>query len=233
MKVISFSVWGNSPSFLEGAIENAHLARTVYPGWTPRIYCRDDVPQHYRDNLEALGAQVVIKHETRGSWEGLFWRFHPVFDPKVTHTIVRDCDSRLTVREAVAVNEWLLSEKTFHTMRDHIEHTTVPIMGGMWGSVYWPVLGKLLEDWPDCGAKGDDQNFLAQRIWMRVRADALVHDRWPEGTDYDISEKDPLYKVFKYRPKEFHGEHDIRPFPEHEPVDAKFGAHVGDRVPAL
>lgn len=233
MKVVSFSVWGGKPEFLEGAVENAHLVRTVYPGWTARIYCRDDVPQHYRQKFEALGAQVIVKHETRGSWEGLFWRFHPVFDPKVSHTIVRDCDSRVTVREAVAVSEWLLTSKSLHTMRDHIEHTTVPIMGGMWGCVHWPVMNQLLDEWPRFSEKGDDQAFLMQKVWPRMREDSLVHDRWPEGTDYDISEKDPLYKVFKYRPVEFHGEHALRSFPAHEPVDPKFGAHVGDRVPAL
>jgi len=230
MKIISFSVWGNDPTFLDGAVANAHLTDVIYPGWVCRIYCRDDVPHHYREKFEALDAQVVVMQETRGAWEGLFWRFFPIFDPQVTHTIVRDCDSRINVREKKAVAEWLLSTKELHAMRDHIEHTTVPIMGGMWGCRYWPVMEDLIRTWTAFGAKGDDQAFLQQKVWPRMREQAMVHDQWPEGTDVDISEKDPLYKVFKYRPTEFHGDHLLLPFPPDAIMDPKFGAHVGDRV---
>ena len=47
--------------------------------------------------------------------------------------ISRDLDSRINDRELAAVHEWLESNKTLHSMRDHPWHT-VPIMGGGWGS---------------------------------------------------------------------------------------------------
>lgn len=230
MNVISFSVWGTDPSFLGGAVQNFVEAPHIYPGWRPRIYCRDDVPKIYLDRYAELGAQVIVMPQTLGDWEGLFWRFFPIFDPNVGRTIVRDCDSRINKREAVAVGEWMGTARPLHAMRDHIEHTTVPIMGGMWGCTYWPVLSDLICAWTKFGEKGNDQEFLAAKVWPRMREQALVHDRWPEGTDVDISEKDPLYKVFKYRPTEFHGEHLLLPFPPDAIMDPSYGAHVGDRV---
>ena len=59
-----------------------------------------------------------------------------IFTPlhfQVSVTMSRDLDSRVTEREAAAVHEWLKSNKTLHSMRDHPWHT-VPIMGGGWGS---------------------------------------------------------------------------------------------------
>jgi hypothetical protein len=44
----------------------------------------------------------------------------------------RDLDSALTQRERDAVNVWLASNKSFHSMRDHPMHG-VPMLGGMWG----------------------------------------------------------------------------------------------------
>ena len=40
---------------------------------------------------------------------------------------------RLTSREQAAVAEWISSNLSFHTMRDHPDHQ-VEIMGGMWGA---------------------------------------------------------------------------------------------------
>ena len=53
-------------------------------------------------------------------------------DPTVEFALVRDVDSRPTVRELLAVNEWVSSGLKFHTIRDHLQHR-VPVMGGMFG----------------------------------------------------------------------------------------------------
>jgi hypothetical protein len=51
------------------------------------------------------------------------WRFLPAGDETVSITASRDLDSPLTKRERTAVDEWLLSNMTFHSMRDHPHHT--------------------------------------------------------------------------------------------------------------
>jgi hypothetical protein len=47
-------------------------------------------------------------------------RFLAIDDPTIAVTIVRDVDSRFSVRELLAVNQWLSSEQYFHCMRDHL-----------------------------------------------------------------------------------------------------------------
>ena len=89
----------------------------------------------------------------------------------------RDTDSRLTSREAIAVDQWLQSGKLFHVMRDHPEHNTA-ILGGMWGARK-PILQDMLYLMASY-KKGDfwqvDQNFLREVIWPRVAYTTFTHD---------------------------------------------------------
>jgi hypothetical protein len=97
----------------------------------------------------------------------------------------RDCDSRLSLREKAAVDEWLESDKGFHTIHDHFHHS-VPILGGLWGIKRGclPVFDKLMSDWSAEDRWQTDQDFLAQEIWPRVQSDTLNHSEfhtniWP------------------------------------------------------
>ncbi len=51
------------------------------------------------------------------------WRFLPSVDDRVNIMASRDLDSPFTQRERAAVNEWILSNLTFHSMRDHPYHS--------------------------------------------------------------------------------------------------------------
>ena len=64
---------------------------------------------------------------------GMLWRFLPVLDPTVDMMVSRDLDSRLTIREQTAVEDWLNTGLAFHVMRDNPHHGT-EILGGMWGA---------------------------------------------------------------------------------------------------
>lgn len=112
-----------------------------------------------------------------GDWRMMFDRFLPGCDTKVEAFISRDCDSRLTLREATAVNEWLASDKGLHCMRDHPHHS-VPIMGGMWGMKQGtvPHFQALLENWPQEDRLQTDQEFLTNSIWPMVRDNVMCHD---------------------------------------------------------
>lgn len=50
------------------------------------------------------------------------WRFLPAIDPSVSIMASRDLDSPLFRRERIAIDEWLQSKLTFHSMRDHPFH---------------------------------------------------------------------------------------------------------------
>jgi len=38
-KIVAFSLWGNNPKYTVGAVRNAELTPSIYPGWTARFYC--------------------------------------------------------------------------------------------------------------------------------------------------------------------------------------------------
>ena len=60
------------------------------------------------------------------------WRFLPF--ENVERFISRDADSRLSIREKLAVDKWIESDKTLHIMRDHPHHN-VYIFAGLFGLV--------------------------------------------------------------------------------------------------
>lgn len=184
--VISFSLWGSDPKYLIGAVENAKLQRKFYPGWICRFYVDETVPQETLNELISLGAEIV-KEEIADGYKGLFWRFQPAFDPNVERFIVRDCDSRLNEREAIAVTEWVNSSTGFHTMRDHKGHD-ITILGAMWGAKRGaiPDFKNLQEEFlkkldSEQVMKRDrffytDQTFLNNIIWPKVKDNCLIHD---------------------------------------------------------
>lgn len=186
-KVVSFSLWGTSLKYTIGAIRNAELVSSIYPGWIARFYCGTSVPQEIIQQLRTLGAEVV-EMSVPGDWTGMFWRFQAISDPSVEVMISRDTDSRLTKREAVAVEEWLKSDKNFHIMRDHPAHNTV-ILGGMWGARK-PILQDmtaLIDVYVKQSYWQIDQQFLRDVVWPRVTNDHVAHDPFFQKIDFPVS----------------------------------------------
>ncbi len=177
-KVISFCLWGSNPKYTIGAIRNAQLALEIYSNWECWFYVADDVPQDIINQLQSISNTKII-NMGEGNWTAMFWRFSPASNPNVSVMLSRDTDSRLSLREKSAVDEWLLSNKQFHIMRDHPYHGT-EILGGMWG-VKNPLLQdmeQLINDY----VKGDfwqvDQNFLREIIYPKVKDTSLNHDSY-------------------------------------------------------
>jgi len=123
-----------------------------------------------------------------GDWTGMFWRVYPASEEDVDIVIVRDCDSRLSLREKAAVEEWLASDKGFHIMRDHPHHNT-EILGGMWGAKKGVV--PKIKDFIDEYVKGDfwqvDQNFLREKIYPIVKNNSFVHDEYFEKNLFPLT----------------------------------------------
>ncbi|MDF1657309.1 MAG: hypothetical protein P1U58_06830, partial [Verrucomicrobiales bacterium] len=183
--VISFSLWGENPRYLRGAIRNVTAAFDIYPGWVCRFYCDDSVPDEILRLLQRRGAEVVMRERPASFYEGLLWRFEVVNDPSIDRFLVRDCDSVVNVKERVAVDEWLASDKWFHLMRDYASHTEV-ILAGMWGGVsgVLPPLEELLKSFDSklAPTRTFDQLFLRDVVWPVVRQSALCHDSVYTGT---------------------------------------------------
>ena len=176
--IIAFSLWGEDPYYLEGAVANAMIARHIYPEWMCRFYCDLSVPRSVIDQLVELGSQVrQFKTQPEGNY-GLFWRFYVANDPEVERFLCRDCDCRLNVKERVAVEEWIDSGQRFHIMRDNVVHTEL-ILAGMWGGIsgVLPDIKKLSREYfQQYGQRWTDQHFLREKIWPLVKDRSLTHD---------------------------------------------------------
>ena len=178
MRVVSYSLWGDLPKYNVGALRNAELVKTMYPGWQARFYVGSNTPEDTIVQLKDRGANV-IEMGIPGDWTGMFWRFYAASDFDVDVMISRDCDSRITSREVAAVDQWLKSNHMFHIMRDHPHHA-IEILGGMWG-VRAPLMREM-RVLIDQYVKGDfwqvDQNFLKQVVYPSVAPFAMVHDEF-------------------------------------------------------
>lgn len=180
--VISFSLWGERLPYLGGAIENAQAARDLYQGWTARFYCDAKLDPRVLDALASFGVEIVVMHQARTEWERVFWRLYPFSDSSVDLFISRDCDSIITAREKQAVDEWLDSGRPFHIIRDHRTHKA-PISGGLFGARHGvlPEFPRLLPNWRKLNY-GGDEDFLAEVVWPRIKANHLAHDNWKRYT---------------------------------------------------
>jgi hypothetical protein len=132
-KVISFSIYGDNPKYTIGMLKNLELSKVVYPDWTVFIYYNSTVPlemiEKYKefDNCELFNMDGY-------NLPGMFWRFLTHDKEDVERFISRDADSRISMREKLAVDEWIESGKTLHIIRDHPNHG-IPIYGGLFGLI--------------------------------------------------------------------------------------------------
>lgn len=208
-KIISYSLWGNNPIYTHGALKNLEMAKEIYPEWTCRFYLDKNVPEDIITKLKEGGAEVY-KYMKDGDWYAMFWRFLPASDPKVDVMISRDCDSRLTVREKEAVEEWLKSDKLFHIMRDHPYHKT-EILGGMWG-VKKPLLNNmknLMGSYKMGNFWQTDQNFLREKVYPIVKDQSMVHDEYFDKTGFPSPRVDGEFvgEAFNENDELLHPEH--------------------------
>jgi len=116
MKYISYSLWGDKEIYLVGAKKNLLQTKEFYPDWQMVLYYDQTVPQNIIQDLTNNGALCI---EITSGLYGMFWRFFAADLPDCEYAIFRDCDSRLSLREKLAVDEWIQSKKSVHIMRDH------------------------------------------------------------------------------------------------------------------
>jgi hypothetical protein len=183
VKVISFSLWGDSPTYTVGAVRNADLAAVLFPDWTCVFYCFESVPSTTISQLQSR--QNVLVRPVGGEYSsadsrGMFHRFLPADEEGVEYMMSRDTDSRLSERERLAVDEWISSGADLHIMRDHPYHGA-PMLGGMWGVKGGRLKGiaSAMESFKPTEAKGQDQAFLWEWVWGKAQRGELsccIHD---------------------------------------------------------
>ena len=120
-RYLSFSLWGKDPIYSIGAIKNAEQYKSIYEGWDMVVYYNNSVSPAIVRKLESLGVKC-IDISSMGIY-GMFWRFLAADLEDCEYAIFRDTDSRVSLREKLAVDEWINSGKTLHVMRDHPYHS--------------------------------------------------------------------------------------------------------------
>jgi len=186
------SLYGSNPRYTMGAIRNAQLLPVIFPNWRLWFYCEvvptnantkyGNVPTEIIAKLKELGAEIRYIDTASNSLAPMLWRFLVVEDPEVQIFAVRDCDSRLTPRDAAVVSDWLKTDKAFHCVRDHPSHSNYAVSGGMWGGRRVPLNdvfnGSLRTAMKKYGAGYvEDMNFLGSEVWPKVKdSHAYCHD---------------------------------------------------------
>lgn len=188
-KVISFSLWGNNPTYTIGAIKNAEQAKNIYPDFECWFYIhQESVPNVIILELQKFdNVKIIFKTGDLNTCKPMMWRFEAIDDPEVEIMLSRDTDTRFWLREKLAVEEWLQSGKLFHIMRDHPCHAA-KISGGMFGTRKIPQINNwinLINAFDQANTNGYekirenygyDQNFLEEFIYPIIINDSIIHD---------------------------------------------------------
>lgn len=171
MKIFSMSVFGNHPRYVQGAIKQTALAEKYFPGWQVRIYT--DNP----DNFISICDRATIIAVTDGSY-GVFWRFAPLFESPDNIVVIRDSDSRITVREHLAVNEWVQSNCDFHIIKDHEAHYHWAVNAGMFackGQLTSNMYDSMMSYRHGAHSYTIDQIWLQNYVWPEKQRTTMIH----------------------------------------------------------
>jgi hypothetical protein len=172
-KILAISAFGKNPRYIIGAYKQVHLAKYFYPDFERWLFV--DNPNIYK-----LDAKVIAMP---ANTDGQFWRF--LAGSEHAAVIFRDADSRITLREAGAVEEWLQSGKKLHLIRDHDRHNpnVAKIFAGNFGfRGPWPIeiLVPMIEAMNASYQYGRDQDFLRDYVYPVYEHNILTHatDGW-------------------------------------------------------
>lgn len=213
MNAVAFCLYGNDPKYLEGMLANAWLMPRIYPGWECHCwFCKDTVPVLYLSQLNRLN---VALHPMDLGWrQRMFYRFliHDV--PGVERYLIRDADSRISMRERRCVDEWMRSGRVLHTIHDHFYHQR-PIQGGMFGiwrqkferEMLVLMVRNRVDLMPD--KWGLDEDFLEREIWPLAKHSVCEHGKSnpiPSAED-DEDPKAFIGEIYDANGKPAHPEH--------------------------
>lgn len=171
MDIISFSLYGDNPKYCQGMIQNAILAKYVFPLFQVRVYFNDTVPAEILQHLQALDCQLVDMTDHPLASARMFWRLLPMEDPGVNIFLARDADSRLSLRDRKLFDLWHSQHPSgFYTIHDHPYHVQL-ISGGLFGGYSRPLLGALeqVKTFPSVSNYGDDEAFLGEIVYPLIR----------------------------------------------------------------
>jgi hypothetical protein len=176
MILVSFSLYGDNPKYIIGALKNATDIHALGPEWQSVFYLGSEISLETEADLVDLGA-LVRRQDVDWHKNGMFWRFMAIHHYEYDFVIFRDVDSRISQRELAALRQWFSSKKILHIMRDHPHHNAI-ILGGMWGvtskaknsNIIWGNSFKYGRN------HGQDQVFLEREVYPALRKSVHLND---------------------------------------------------------
>jgi hypothetical protein len=207
-KVLSFSLWGDNPTYNIGAIKNAELAKDTYPDFECWFYIhQESVPEETIKKLQEFdNTKIIFKTGDliNENCKPRMWRFEAIDDENVEIMMSRDTDSRILLREKLAVDEWLNSNTIFHIMRDHPHHNFC-ILGGMFGTRKIPQISSwinIINSYNKTDNRMYDQDFLRDCIYPLIKNNSTIHASFhkmePHAKNFPINYRLELYFVGEY-----------------------------------
>jgi hypothetical protein len=175
--VISFCLFGQDPNYLNQVDNCIKSYQYYFTDWLIRIYVAKDIPAEIISKITASNCELIIMDSIGFNYCYTFWRFMVVDDTTVERAVIRDIDSRASLREKIMVDQWLSSGSKLHVIRDHPYHEEF-IMAGMWGLITNGVsegLVRKIKRFVKTNSYGIDQAFL-KKIYRRYANRMFVHD---------------------------------------------------------
>ena len=174
-RVIAFSLYGENERYTQGAIENAKIYKEIYPGWSMLVYHDATVPKHILSTLKSH--DVWLNDMSQSSMNKMSWRFTAAYN-KISLFCSRDIDSRLSLREKYAVDEWIVSGQKYHVMRDHPSHSKYAMSGGMWcaSTEAFSFISEKLKEIAVEDSYLKDMDWLNEHIWNDAKDNVVQHD---------------------------------------------------------
>lgn len=129
--------------------------------------------------------------------DATFWRFMVAAEPmepghKIRY-LLRDVDWKLTAAEAYTVGVWISSGLKFHRMQ-LFPICMGPMIGGTWGGSHtgsdspFSDLKTSIENYPYRFNYGDDEMYLRDIVWPRIKYDgSILTHMYERGWRHDIA----------------------------------------------
>jgi hypothetical protein len=162
MGVFSFCLYGTEPNYYTGLLENIALIKEYYPTFSIIVF------KGVCDPSWVIPDGVIVDNTNREGHINALLRYIPMSTEEVG--FVRDADSRVDARDRWCIDEFLKSDKMYHSIRDHYHHRS-KLMAGTFG---WKRSLPLMIPTHEV-SYGYDEHFLATQVYDLIKQDLLVH----------------------------------------------------------
>jgi len=162
MKVFSFCLYGTEPNYYAGLLENIAIIKEHYPEFTIVVH------KGFCDPTWVIPEGVEVNITNREGAINALLRYLSLCTAEVG--FVRDTDSRITARDRWCIDEFLKSDKSYHSIRDHYWHQS-KLMAGTFG---WKKALPIMMPTHEV-PYGYDEQFLTQCVYEQIKPELLVH----------------------------------------------------------